>query len=351
VEQQPAIVIIGAGAIGSSLAGWLAPHHERLYLLARGESATAIKNHGLESRVKGTNGAPAIVPVKIIESLNEIDTPSIVILTVKNYDLDTTASALRDQLGASEPIIVGVENGVENQQILPRYFSRVIYGVACYNAWREQPGVIWQDPQGHIIIGTPSNDLQEEMQLVASVLNAGLDCTITNRLADATHCKLVVNLANALMTIVGFQQRPVKKFGILIKLTMQLFWEGIQLLQLAGFKEHVLAGIPPWKFIKMGKSIPGALVSAFYHMNAKKIGLNSMSQDVFRGKSTTELESLNGYMLALARHVGFSMPINETVYDLAKKSFVAEFHPVSEEDIWAAVQRKRNVMAERKDQS
>lgn len=345
MENNPIIVVVGAGAIGSSLAGWISPHHENFYLLARGESAQVIKDHGLESHVKGANEAPAIVSVKVIETLEGIK-PTILIITVKNYDLEATARVLHDELDNNEVIVLGLENGVENQQILPKYFSRIVYGIVSYNAWREKPGVIWHDPVGHIIIGTPTNDLGEELQQVASVLNSvhDLDFTITDCLGDAAHCKLVVNLANALLTLVGFQQQPVKNFGRLIKLTLQLFWEGIQLLQTIGYKEHVLAGIPPWKFIKIGKSVPAFLAGALYRANAKKIGLNSMSQDVFGGKLSTELESLNGYALALARQAGFSMPINETIYELAKKNFGPDFHPISEEELWIAIEKKRKMM-------
>jgi len=31
------IVIYGAGAVGASICGWLTPHHDKIFLLARGE--------------------------------------------------------------------------------------------------------------------------------------------------------------------------------------------------------------------------------------------------------------------------------------------------------------------------
>jgi hypothetical protein len=65
-----------------------------------------------------------------------------------------------------------------------------------------------------------------------------------------------------------------------------------------------------------------------------------MSQDIFGGKTTTELETLNGYMLDLARRVGFPTPINETIYEKAKERFGPNFQPISEQELWNAIKQK-----------
>ncbi|HMF34247.1 MAG TPA: 2-dehydropantoate 2-reductase [Candidatus Lokiarchaeia archaeon] len=334
------MVVVGAGAIGSTVAGWITPHYDNLFLLARGESGEAIKNRGLKSYLKGEIASATPIPLNVIESLTEIPPPDIVVITVKNYDLDETARQLREQLGDHEPLVVGLQNGTANQQILPQYFSRVIYGVVSFNAWRDAPGEVGHDPEGYIVLGTPTNDLQAEQQQIAEIFNLGLHCTPSDRLQDAVHSKLVINLANALMTLVGFQLRPIQSFKVLVQLTTKLMWEGVQVVQAAGFKEHRIGIIPPWNFVKMGAKLPAFITAFLYKFNAKKLGLNSMSQDVFGGKMTTELESLNGYMLNLARQVGVAMPINEEVYEQAKVRFVANFQPMSEIELWAAVQNR-----------
>jgi ketopantoate reductase len=129
LKEKPKVLIVGAGAIGLSVAGWIFSHNENLNLLARGESVAAIRRHGLRLYKIGQEAATAPIPVKVIESLDEIPPPDIIIITVKNYDLDRTAQTLRYQLGNCQPIVASLQNGVENQQILPKYFSRAIYGV------------------------------------------------------------------------------------------------------------------------------------------------------------------------------------------------------------------------------
>jgi 2-dehydropantoate 2-reductase len=340
MSEKPKVVVVGAGAIGSSIAGWIAPKYENLSLLARGETLDVIKNHGLKSYLKGGRSAARALPVHVVGSLTEVVSPDVLVIIVKNYDLNTIAHDMRAQLGDRQPIVVALQNGVQNQKLLPKYFARIVYGVVCYNAWRDAPGEVGHEPRGYVILGTPANDLQDEMQTVKRIFDLGLECVITDRLQDAAHCKLVINLANALMTLVGFQKRQIRSFNLLIRMTLKLFWEGIQLLQAAGFHEHSLGPVPSWRSIKMGATLPTFMTSTIYRLNTKRLGLNSMAQDVFGGKTTTELEVLNGYMLDLAKRISFPTPINETIYEVAKERFGPDFQSISEQDLWNWIKAK-----------
>ena len=347
MKEEPQVVVVGAGAIGSSITGWIAPKYENLSLLARGETLEVIRNRGLKSYLKGRRLTAAALPVHAIRSLVEIVSPEIIVITVKNYDLEAICQDLKGQLGDDEPIIVALQNGVQNQQVLPRYFARIVYGVVCYNAWRDGPGEVGHEPRGYIILGTPANDLPDEVQAVTRIFRLGLECVTTDRLQDAVHCKLVINLANALMTLVGLQRRPIRSFNLLVHMTLKLFFEGVQLLQAAGFHEHPLGPIPSWRSIKMGATLPAFMTSTLYRLSTKKIGLNSMAQDVFGGRATTELETLNGYMLDLARREGFPTPVNETIYEVAKERFGPDFQPISEQELWNLIKQKMRGMKSR----
>jgi 2-dehydropantoate 2-reductase len=340
MSEKPQVVVVGAGAIGSSIAGWIAPKYANLSLLARGETLEVIKKRGLKFYLKGDRFTAAALPVHAVGSLAEIAPPDVIVITVKNYDLDSTSRDLRAQLGNHEPIVIALQNGVQNQQVLPAYFTRVVYGVVCYNAWRDGPGEVGHQPRGYVILGTPANDLQNEVQEATNIFRLGLDCLPTDRLQDAAHCKLVINLANALMTVVGFQKRPTRSFNLLAHMTLKLYREGIELLQAAGFHEHSLGQVPSWRFIKMGATLPAFMTGALYRLNTKRLGLNSMAQDVFGGRTNTELETLNGYMLDLARRTGFPTPINETIYEVAKDRFGPDFKPISQQELWDKVEQK-----------
>ena len=46
------------------------------------------------------------------------------------------AQLISDQCG-NKPLIVSLANGQLNPEILPEYFSKIIYGVILHNAWRD----------------------------------------------------------------------------------------------------------------------------------------------------------------------------------------------------------------------
>jgi 2-dehydropantoate 2-reductase len=337
LEEKPSVVVVGAGAIGLSLAGWIFPRNENLYLFARGESITAIKSHGLQIFQVGQQDPPTPIPLKVIESLDEIPPPDIIVITVKNYDLDRTAQALRHQLGNRQPIVASLQNGLENQHVIPKYFPSAVYGVVCYNAWRDRPGKASYVKRGYLIIGTPENDLQPELLTVQKALNVGLECALTNRLNDAVHCKLAINLINALMALVGFRKRSIESEKILVHMTTRLLDEGVKVLQAAGIKEHYLGSMPSWSDIRAAVDIPESPLNPLHDFIINRVGPTSMTQDVFGGKTNTELDSLSGYMLDLAHRVGVPMPINQAVYEIAMESFGPGFKPIEEIDLWEMI--------------
>jgi len=64
--------------------------------------------------------------------------------------------------------------------------------------------------------------------------------------------------------------------------------------------------------------------------------VSSMAQDIIvNGGSTSELESINGYVLSLARQYGVKTPVNDAIYRICKEEFIkSPFKPVSVDFIW-----------------
>src|SRR5262245_42838739 len=133
MKSDPIIVFFGAGAVGSTVGGWVARHYDSVYFLDTGKVAEALKVRGLTLYKEGMPDSRTIATVKVVSDLAEV-APDVVVVAVKNYSLDGVARAIRDKLGDA-PLIVALQNGVENQTILPRYFNRVVYGIIGYNAW------------------------------------------------------------------------------------------------------------------------------------------------------------------------------------------------------------------------
>src|SRR4029077_18899485 len=87
--------------------------------------------------------------------------------------------------------------------------QRGIYGVVVYNARRDAPVVVGFQDKGPLLIGTLDNTLGAELELVSSILARGCPTEIVDRMQDAVHTKIVINLTNALDALVGQGWRPL----------------------------------------------------------------------------------------------------------------------------------------------
>jgi 2-dehydropantoate 2-reductase len=337
------IVIYGAGAVGSSIAGWIIPEIDRISVLARGEHAEVMRKNGLSLSIKGETASPVPISVDVISDLAERPETDVVILTVKNYSLDDAAKDIKKNL-RKQSLIVAMQNGIENRKILPRYFNRVIYGVVCYNSWIEAPGIIGASGNGPILLGVADGDagLKKELSEIAALLGRGMDIRITDDLINAVYSKMVMNLTNSVLTLVGQKFRPIESIRALKKVMVGTIIEGAEIAKNAGYREVGLPGMPSMKMIRISSRLPEFVSDFSFKKNIAGVGINSMGQDILvHHRKVTELDSLNGYFIDLADRLKMEAPYNRTIYETSKELFARiPFVPISESELWKRIQKR-----------
>ncbi|HCY84600.1 MAG TPA: hypothetical protein DHV36_05630 [Desulfobacteraceae bacterium] len=339
MTENPTIVFLGAGAVGASIGAWVAPHHDNTYFLDIGEVADAIEANGITHYLGGNEASRKTQTVKVIRDLDEIDPPDIIAVAVKNYSLDAVCRMIRDKAGDT-PVIIGLQNGVENQEILPQYFSKVIYGVVCYNAWLDSPGVVGYQTHGPLVLGTARNECQFEMDRVREIFSQGLATFVSHHIGDASHTKMIVNLTNSLTTLIGHTTKEISDPGLFQKLLSNLTYEGVKIVKAAGYKECKLGGMPSWTLMRAAATLPRFVTRKAFEKNVKKMVISSMAQDILqKGRTDSELETLNGYFISLADKHGVKAPYNRTIYDICRKEFAKPgFIPWDVTDVWEKVE-------------
>jgi 2-dehydropantoate 2-reductase len=338
ISAHPKIVFFGAGVIGGSVAGWIAPHYDNLYLLDQGATAEALKQNGITLYLGDNPEKKENVKVQVLDNLDQAADAEIIVIGVKNYSLEPVAKLIKGKTG-DRPLILSMANGIVNQEILPKYFSRVVYCVVSYNGWMDKPGVIGFQKKGPLIIGTPDNRLSEEMKLIAEIFNRGVETVITPHLQDAVHCKIVINLTNSVTTLVGHKFREISDPAAFQRILTNLLYEGKEIIKAAGYRECKLGGMPSWNTFWIGAKLPRFLTKPIFEKNVKKMVMSSMAQDVLqRHGQDTELESINGYIVKLAEKVGMKAPVNRTIYEMGKREFAKPgFKPLDVKDVWSAI--------------
>lgn len=135
------IVVIGAGGVGGSFGAMLQQAGADVTFMARGAHAEAMRRDGL--RVAFPDREIRLRPVRVLAPDEAAAPCDIVLVTVKMYDLEPVAPALRPFLGP-ETAVIPLQNGIEAPDILARHLpaSNVRAGVARIGAAIEAPGRI-----------------------------------------------------------------------------------------------------------------------------------------------------------------------------------------------------------------
>lgn len=340
--QDLKLVIVGAGAIGGSLAAWTAQHHPNTFLLARGAAAETIAGRGLTLYPGNSPAQSETIPINVIRDLTEVPDADVVLLATKLYDLDSTARQVQTAL-SERPLIVSLQNGIRGQEILPKYFPHVVYGVVAYNAWLDAPGLIGYQRKGPVVLGTLDNSLLDEQLTLSAILGQGMDIRLSLQIRDATYCKLALNMTNSVTTLLGLDMQKVSDLDLYQNILAGAIYEAVQVLRAAGVHEQDLAPLPAWKTLWAAAKLPHILTRRTYRRNLHHMNLSSMAQDVYLRKSAiTELDDLNGEILRMADQYRVPVPINRAVYRLCQQHFAdPNFQPLDVRAVWREVQAEK----------
>jgi 2-dehydropantoate 2-reductase len=345
------IVFFGAGAVGASAGAWVAEKYDDTYFFAQGRTKKALEANGITHYFyDGTDKTlkeqtlSTLHPVQILDTLNELTEEDMIVLSVKNFNLMEVVEQIKQQCG-DKPIILSMANGQINQDILPRFFSKVIYSVVLWNAWRdveyleEKKLIVGSQKRGPLLIGTLDNTLQDEMEVVKGIFDPGMETIVIDEIQNAVHCKIALNVVNAITTLIGHGIQPVD-FTPFQTLVTRTIWEAVQILKAAGFEEYPLPDMTPWSAIEMLHELPLSATHEQFKLAMSKMQISSMTQDIIqRNLGVSELESLNGYMVKLADKYEIDAPFNRGVYSLAKEKFKKGFQPMDANDVLSEVQK------------
>ena len=131
------IAVIGAGAIGSVVAGYLAKAQQDIVLVGRKDQVDAINQKGL--LVKGVRGEETL-KVKAITRLDHAY--DLVIFTVKTQDIEDAYQHNVEFL--EESLVMTSQNGVQADNILSGHYDKgkIISSIVMFGATYVRPGEV-----------------------------------------------------------------------------------------------------------------------------------------------------------------------------------------------------------------
>src|SRR6185436_3772348 len=163
------ILIHGAGAVGGYFGARLAHGGHAVTFVARGANLEALRRDGLTVRLDGETLRTS--PVQAVAEPREAASPELVLVCVKSYDTAAAADALRPVVGP-ETIVLSLQNGVENEDILARGLGLppLLVGLTRIGVELVAPATIHYSGRGTIVFGEPDGRQTPRGRRVADAL-------------------------------------------------------------------------------------------------------------------------------------------------------------------------------------
>jgi len=304
-------IIYGAGGIGGVIGARLVQHGHDVVLIARGAHLDALQRDGLTLR---TPEGTATLAVTAIGHPSQVTfTPDdVVLLTMKSQDTDAALDELRATAG-DVPVICA-QNGVANERMALRRFSRVYGMLVVLPAVHLSPGEVLTHTSTSLSTGTTG---------VGGVLDAG--CYPTG--VDALVERVTGDLQEA-----GFAARPNPNI-MRLKYTKLLQNSGNAIQALCGpqaaagdlarlIREEVIAvyeaaGIDYAPLTELRERSSGMQLG---EIEGQTRWGGSTWQSLQRGAGSIETDYLNGEIALLGSLHGVPAPYNRLLQRLAAEA-------------------------------
>ena len=186
------IVIVGAGALGSLYAAYLARDGHDVSLVARGERALALAMHGIP--VTGADDFTA--RCDIVTEPQRLRSSDLLILATKTYD---TAGALQSLRELKVGSAFSVQNGMQKNEALAQAFGPstvlgavTMIGAEVLPAQGDEPGAVRYTRAGMTTIGEIAGGESPRVDdLVGAMKRAGLNVQASDRITAVEWSKFV----------------------------------------------------------------------------------------------------------------------------------------------------------------
>jgi len=283
------------------------------------EAAERLKASGLRVTGAGGEASAAAAHVATLDGLGGARPFDLILLATKAQDALAAAPALPGLL-APDGAILPIQNGFVPGMVADRLGdSRVVGGLSNLGATMTAPGVYEQRNAGHLLIGELAGGEDGRTARIAGLLGAGIEVRVTGNLRGAVWSKLLLNCAvTTLGALAGLTMRRFLALPGGRDLFMRTYDEALSVALAAGDRPErmVVEPLPPgWD----GRSRPGPAFEAWLGEILAFYGdlKPSMLQDFEQGRPT-EIDFINGHVVAVGRRHGLATPVNGAITETVR---------------------------------
>ena len=306
------IAVFGAGAVGCWVGGMLAVGGAEVTLIGRARVMDELAG-GLT--VSALDGVPRTVRPTLATEAAAAATADIVLVSVKSAQTTEAATALARVLPA-RTVVISLQNGLRNTEVLRAALPgrTVLAGMVPWNVVRQA--------RGHYHRGT-SGTLMIELHpaaapFVGACRAAQLAVATRTDMAAVQWAKLIMNLNNAVNALSGLPLATELSRRGYRRVLAASQREALHLLVAANQPIAKLTPVPP-RLMPRLLELPDRV---FAVLARRTIAIDpharsSMWDDLESGRRT-EIDHLQGEIVALAQRLGRAAPINASLAELVR---------------------------------
>jgi len=296
------ILIIGAGALGGLFGALLAAHATTCLYTTNADHAQTINRDGLT--LVGLDGTGHRVAIRALTDPEEYSTRADLVLICTKVRATEAATATARRLLAEDGLVLTLQNGLGNLERIGAVVGpdRAAAGITAQGATLLAPGRVRHAGSGPTVLGAKPGQA-DKIGAVATLFNrAGIETRISDDVEALLWSKLIVNVGiNGLTALLRVQN------GVLAQVPE------CEVLMAAAVAEAV--AVARALDIDLGDADQLDRVRQVCIRTAAN--RSSMLQDILRGVPT-EIDAINGAIVAKGREAGVDTPVNLLLTRLIK---------------------------------
>lgn len=327
VPDAGPVVVVGPGAIGLAVAARLQAAGTEVALACRTkESAGQLARSGIVAI--GPDGRRVEARPATLHSPSQL--PRAARMLVLATKCSAAEAALRTWLPAvaEDAPVVALQNGVLGDRLRPMAGDRLVECTVAFPATLESPGVSQQTGPGHLRIGPwPRAGPRDDPAAYKDAARLLADCAPVQASPNMRGVKWTKLLINSCISTLGVATG--QELGVLLRdrhaqeAFLAIVEEGYAAGRADGVRFEAVSGFRPRLF---ATRVPGRRLLLSILAGKYRRHRSSSLQSLERGQRT-EVDYLNGHIVATARRHGLATPVNLALVDLVHRIEVGEVRP------------------------
>lgn len=321
------VLVVGPGAIGALVAARLKAAGTEVVVACRTRAAEAdLRKRGVVAL--GPDGSRIEAwPTVVSEPAQLRQAPCMAVLATKCQAAEAALASWLPSLADDAPV-VAMQNGVMGDALAALAGDRLVECTVAFPATLVEPGVSRQTGPGHFIVGPwprprPRDD-PAAYKAVAEVLADAAPVHASGNMLGVKWSKLLVNSCiSSLGVATGQELGDLLRDRHARQAFLRIVEEGHAAGKADGVRFEAVAGFRPGLFAARmpGRGALLSIVAAKYRRHR-----SSSLQSLERGQRT-EVDYLNGHIVAVARRHGLDAPVNRALVSLVHRIELGDARP------------------------